>query len=291
MVTAASRDLEREALEARARAATHFRDRGRGRRRRASRALGQGRAARGRSQRPRSPPASRWARSAPTRAGDRASRLPSREACAVAAADGVSLDPAGQWAIIEGLPHDLTTSAARDAAAGRPTELDAITGSVVRAARRLGIAAPDARGAPRRGTRPGWARRMTSTSVPDVRARAPVEARRPRGDGAPSGSSAGSSSACRPPMRSSWARSRCSATNPSRRTSITGSSPSTSGCSGTCTSRSTPINPPDPARRPCRARDRPARTARDAGGRRSGHPRRADACARRDRAPAVPPRA
>ena len=64
------------------------------------------------------------------------------EGCAVAAADGVRLDPAGQWAIIEGLRHDLTTSAARDAAAGRPTELDAITGSVLRAGRRLGIAAP-----------------------------------------------------------------------------------------------------------------------------------------------------
>jgi 2-dehydropantoate 2-reductase len=64
------------------------------------------------------------------------------EACAVAAADGMRLVPAGQWAIIEGLPHDLTTSAARDAAAGRPTELDAITGSVVRAGRRLGIAVP-----------------------------------------------------------------------------------------------------------------------------------------------------
>ena len=64
------------------------------------------------------------------------------EACAIAAADGVPLDPAGQWAIIEGLPHDLTTSTARDAAAGRPTELDAITGSVVRAAQHLGIAVP-----------------------------------------------------------------------------------------------------------------------------------------------------
>jgi 2-dehydropantoate 2-reductase len=64
------------------------------------------------------------------------------EACAVAAADGVPLDPAGQWAIIEGLPQDLVTSAARDAAAGRPTELDAITGSVVRAGRRLGLAVP-----------------------------------------------------------------------------------------------------------------------------------------------------
>ena len=64
------------------------------------------------------------------------------EACAVAASDGVDLDPAGQWAIIESMPHDLTTSAARDAAAGRPTELDAITGSVVRAGRRLDVATP-----------------------------------------------------------------------------------------------------------------------------------------------------
>jgi 2-dehydropantoate 2-reductase len=61
------------------------------------------------------------------------------EACAVAAASGVDVDPAGQWAIIESLPFDLTTSAARDAAAGRPTELDAIAGSVVRAGRRLGV--------------------------------------------------------------------------------------------------------------------------------------------------------
>lgn len=64
------------------------------------------------------------------------------EACAVAAADGIELDPAGQWAIIESMAPDLTTSAARDAAAGRPTELDAITGSVVRAGRRLGVATP-----------------------------------------------------------------------------------------------------------------------------------------------------
>ncbi len=61
------------------------------------------------------------------------------EACAVAAADGVRLVPAEQWAIIDGMPKALTTSTARDAAAGRPTELDAITGSVVRAAARTGI--------------------------------------------------------------------------------------------------------------------------------------------------------
>ena len=65
-----------------------------------------------------------------------------REACAVAAADGVVLDPAEQWAIIEAMGPDLTTSAARDAAAGRRTELDAITGSVVRAGARLGVATP-----------------------------------------------------------------------------------------------------------------------------------------------------
>jgi 2-dehydropantoate 2-reductase len=64
------------------------------------------------------------------------------EACRVAAAEGVELDPAGQWAIIESLPADLTTSAARDAAAGRETELDAITGSVVRTGRRLGVETP-----------------------------------------------------------------------------------------------------------------------------------------------------
>ena len=64
------------------------------------------------------------------------------EACAVAAADGVALDAAAQWAIIEAMPDDLTTSAARDAASGRPTELDAITGSVVRAGARLGVPTP-----------------------------------------------------------------------------------------------------------------------------------------------------
>jgi 2-dehydropantoate 2-reductase len=64
------------------------------------------------------------------------------EACAVAQADGVELDPAAQWAIVERLPAGLVPSAARDASVGRPTELDAITGSVVRAARRLGVWTP-----------------------------------------------------------------------------------------------------------------------------------------------------
>jgi 2-dehydropantoate 2-reductase len=64
------------------------------------------------------------------------------EACTVAAADGVGLDAAAQWAIIGAMPEDLATSTARDAASGRPTELDAIAGSVVRAGARLGVPTP-----------------------------------------------------------------------------------------------------------------------------------------------------
>jgi 2-dehydropantoate 2-reductase len=64
------------------------------------------------------------------------------EACAVALADGAHVTPAEQWAIIDAMPPDLTTSAARDVAAGRPSELDAITGAVVRAGRRLAVPTP-----------------------------------------------------------------------------------------------------------------------------------------------------
>lgn len=64
------------------------------------------------------------------------------EACAVAASDGVTLNEDAQWAILDTMPASVTTSMARDAAAGRPTELDAVVGAVVRAARRLGVEAP-----------------------------------------------------------------------------------------------------------------------------------------------------
>jgi 2-dehydropantoate 2-reductase len=64
------------------------------------------------------------------------------EACQVAAAEGVSLEEGAQWEILDTMPASVTTSTARDAAAGRPTELDAILGSVVRAASRLGVPAP-----------------------------------------------------------------------------------------------------------------------------------------------------
>jgi 2-dehydropantoate 2-reductase len=65
-----------------------------------------------------------------------------RETCAIAAADGVALAPEEQWQIIESMPPRLTSSTARDVAAGRPSELDAITGGAVRAAHRVGVPAP-----------------------------------------------------------------------------------------------------------------------------------------------------
>jgi 2-dehydropantoate 2-reductase len=64
------------------------------------------------------------------------------ESIAVALADGVALSAADQWGMIAAMPPDLTTSTARDAAAGKRTELDAITGSVVRAGARLGVSTP-----------------------------------------------------------------------------------------------------------------------------------------------------
>jgi 2-dehydropantoate 2-reductase len=64
------------------------------------------------------------------------------ETCAVATADGVSLQPAAQWSILDEMADETTTSAARDVAAGRRSELDAIVGSVLRAADRLDVACP-----------------------------------------------------------------------------------------------------------------------------------------------------
>jgi 2-dehydropantoate 2-reductase len=64
------------------------------------------------------------------------------EAVAVAVADGVAMTPESQLAIIEAMPATLWTSTARDAANGRPSELDAIAGSVLRAGDRLGVPCP-----------------------------------------------------------------------------------------------------------------------------------------------------
>jgi 2-dehydropantoate 2-reductase len=64
------------------------------------------------------------------------------EACAVAQADGVSLRPDAQWAIIDEMADETTTSAARDVVAGRRSELDAIVGSVLRLAARYQVPCP-----------------------------------------------------------------------------------------------------------------------------------------------------
>ena len=64
------------------------------------------------------------------------------EACAVATADGAPTDPARQLASVDGIPPEVTTSTARDVAAGRPSELDAIVGGVVRAGLRLRVPTP-----------------------------------------------------------------------------------------------------------------------------------------------------
>jgi 2-dehydropantoate 2-reductase len=64
------------------------------------------------------------------------------ETCAVAAAEGVQLSADAEWEIIEAMPPLLTSSTARDIAAGVPSELDAITGAAVRAGQRLGVDTP-----------------------------------------------------------------------------------------------------------------------------------------------------
>lgn len=64
------------------------------------------------------------------------------EACAVAEADGVSLQPSAQWAIIDEMADETTTSAARDVVAGRRSELDAIVGGVLRTAERYSVPCP-----------------------------------------------------------------------------------------------------------------------------------------------------
>jgi 2-dehydropantoate 2-reductase len=64
------------------------------------------------------------------------------EACAAAVADGAVVSVAGQWEMIESMPATLITSPARDVAAGRQSEIDAIVGGVIRAARRLGVPTP-----------------------------------------------------------------------------------------------------------------------------------------------------
>lgn len=64
------------------------------------------------------------------------------EGAAVARAEGASVDPAATMAELDDAHPELRTSMQRDIAAGREPELDAIPGSVLRAAARHGIECP-----------------------------------------------------------------------------------------------------------------------------------------------------
>jgi len=65
-----------------------------------------------------------------------------RETAAVAAADGVNIDPDGILAFIESMPASMESSMQRDQAAGRPMELDALGGALLRRAARHGVDVP-----------------------------------------------------------------------------------------------------------------------------------------------------
>jgi 2-dehydropantoate 2-reductase len=64
------------------------------------------------------------------------------EIAAAARADGVDLDETATVGILERVPDPMRSSMQKDAAAGRPIELDAIGGTILRAAGRAGTAAP-----------------------------------------------------------------------------------------------------------------------------------------------------
>ncbi|MFH8237452.1 ketopantoate reductase family protein [Streptomyces sp. NPDC018321] len=65
-----------------------------------------------------------------------------REAAAVGGACGASVDVARSLALYEAFPPSARSSMQRDAEAGRPLELDAIGGALLRAARRHGVSVP-----------------------------------------------------------------------------------------------------------------------------------------------------
>src|SRR6267143_694009 len=67
------------------------------------------------------------------------------EVAAVAAADGVHIDPAGMLRLMDSVHESMETSMQRDQAAGRPIELDALGGALLRRAQKAGIAVPVAK--------------------------------------------------------------------------------------------------------------------------------------------------
>src|SRR5215217_4455394 len=61
------------------------------------------------------------------------------EACAVAVAEGAKVAPDPILAALEGAPDGFRSSMQKDVAAGRPPELDAIAGPILRGSREHGI--------------------------------------------------------------------------------------------------------------------------------------------------------
>ena len=68
-----------------------------------------------------------------------------REIAATAQAEGVAIDGDALVGRIDGFPGDLRSSMQKDREAGKPTEIDAIGGSVLRAAARHGLDVPTTR--------------------------------------------------------------------------------------------------------------------------------------------------
>jgi 2-dehydropantoate 2-reductase len=68
-----------------------------------------------------------------------------REVAATAQAEGVAIDADALVSRVESFPSDLRSSMQKDREAGRPTEIDAIGGSVLRAAARHGLDVPTTR--------------------------------------------------------------------------------------------------------------------------------------------------
>ena len=64
------------------------------------------------------------------------------EVSLVAGADGVPIDPAAILRFVDAIPGSMETSMQRDQAAGRPLELDALGGAVLRRAEKAGIDTP-----------------------------------------------------------------------------------------------------------------------------------------------------
>ncbi len=65
-----------------------------------------------------------------------------REFASVAAAEGVPIDPDANLAFIDKAPKAMETSMQRDQAAGRPIEIDALGGALLRRAAKAGVQVP-----------------------------------------------------------------------------------------------------------------------------------------------------